>query len=216
LKGAVFLANIKMAVEELHKAFYLLNKHKFNSELLEPAILIQTSGKHKNAYGWCSVDKIWSDTKKKEHRHEITICAEYLNRPLYNLMSTLLHEMVHLHNILNEIKDVSRGNTYHNKKFKETAEARGLIISFDKKIGWSISELNQDTKVLIDTFNLNQEAFTIARRGEEIEGKTKKKSSMRKYTCPECGTIIRATKEVNVICADCDVPFQLEETEDDE
>lgn len=210
------MTNIKIAVEELHKAFYLLNKHKFNEELTEPAILIQTSGKHKNAYGWCSVDKIWCDSEKKEHRHEITICAEYLNRPLYEMISTLLHEMVHLHNILNGVKDVSRGNTYHNKKFKQTAEAKGLIINFNEKIGWSISELNEETKSLIDTFNLSQEAFNIARRGEGIEeGKTKKKSSMRKYTCPECGTSIRATKEVNVICGECDIPFILEETNED-
>lgn len=110
LKGAVYMASIKIAVEELHKAFDLLNKNQFNGELPEPAILIQHQGKHKNAYGWCSLDRIWSDTQKKENRHEITICAEYLNRPLYELMSTLLHEMVHLHNILNGIKDVSRGN----------------------------------------------------------------------------------------------------------
>lgn len=210
------MANIKIAVEELHKAFYLLNKNKFNKELPEPAIVIQHQGKHKNTYGWCSVNPIWNDKEKKESRYEITICAEYLNRPLYELMSTLLHEMVHLHNILNGVKDVSRGNTYHNKKFKETAEAKGLIITFNEKIGWSISELNEETKELIDTFDLKQEAFTMARMGFQEEGKQKKKSSMRKYICPECGSIIRATKEVNVICGDCDVPFVLEEEDDEE
>ena len=102
------------------------------------------------------------------------------------------------------------------KKFKQTAEERGLIISFNDKIGWSISELNEETKELIDTFNLNKEAFTISRQAFQEEGKPKKKSSMRKYVCPECGTSIRATKEVNVVCGDCDVPFLLEETEDDD
>ena len=33
----------------------------------------------------------------------------------------------------------------------------------------------------------------------------------RVYTyCPRCGAIIRATKEVHVICADCDCEFQEE------
>lgn len=35
-------------------------------------------------------------------------------------------------------------------------------------------------------------------------------SSSRKYVCPCCGAIIRATKEVHVICAECDVEFQEE------
>ena len=29
-----------------------------------------------------------------------------------------------------------------------------------------------------------------------------------KYVCPKCGAIIRATKQVNVICGDCNVPFE--------
>lgn len=31
----------------------------------------------------------------------------------------------------------------------------------------------------------------------------KAKSSTRRWVCPKCGTIIRSTKEVRVICADC-------------
>lgn len=32
----------------------------------------------------------------------------------------------------------------------------------------------------------------------------------RKYVCPVCGCIIRATKEVHVICGDCSVEFEEE------
>ena len=31
----------------------------------------------------------------------------------------------------------------------------------------------------------------------------KAKSSTRRWVCPKCGTLIRSTKEVRVICADC-------------
>ena len=34
----------------------------------------------------------------------------------------------------------SRGGAYHNKKFKEAAEARDLKISYDPRVGWSITE----------------------------------------------------------------------------
>ena len=41
---------------------------------------------------------------------------------------------------LNGIQDTSRGNTYHNKRFKEEAEKRGLLIDYDPKIGHSITQ----------------------------------------------------------------------------
>jgi len=28
-----------------------------------------------------------------------------------------------------------------------------------------------------------------------------------KYVCPVCGAIIRATKQVNVVCGDCNIAF---------
>ena len=36
-------------------------------------------------------------------------------------------------------------------------------------------------------------------------------SSSRKYVCPCCGTIIRATKEVHVLCGECEVAFEEQE-----
>ena len=35
----------------------------------------------------------------------------------------------------------------------------------------------------------------------------KRPSSTRRWVCPDCGTIIRSTKEVNVICGDCGKQF---------
>ena len=38
------------------------------------------------------------------------------------------------------IQDTSRGGAYHNKKFRDAATARDLNISYDKRIGWSITQ----------------------------------------------------------------------------
>jgi len=46
------------------------------------------------------------------------------------------------------------------------------------------------------------------RKGKK--GGSKFKNRSIKYVCPECGAIIRATREVNVICGDCGVPFERE------
>lgn len=214
--------NIKMAIDELHKAFYLLNKSSFNNNLPEPAILIQNRGNKKNVLGWCSTKEIWVNEKDKEKKYEINIVAEYLNRSIYEIMSTLLHEMIHLHNLVNDIKDTSRSGTYHNKKFKEIAEAHGLIIERSPKIGWSLSSLAPGTKNLIDSFNLNENSFNLFRvdrnmqpikNGDDEDGENieKPKTSSRKYICPGCGAIIRASKEIRVICGDCMVEFVKEE-----
>ena len=40
---------------------------------------------------------------------------------------------------------------------------------------------------------------------------TKPKSSTRKYICPCCGNSFRATKDINVMCLDCNEQFVKEE-----
>ena len=52
-----------------------------------------------------------------------------------------------------------------------------------------------------------------ASRVSEEDGKGGSKKSINrsiKYVCPECGTIIRATREVNVVCGNCSVPLERE------
>lgn len=60
--------------------------------------------------------------------------------------------------------------------------------------------------------SLGKQGFTLVRpRPLGLKGSSKSGgSSSRKYVCPCCGTIIRATKEVHVICAECEVEFQEE------
>ena len=213
--------NIKMLIDELHRAFYLFNKHYYNNKLPEPAILIQNRGNKKNVLGWCSVNKIWKNNMNNERKWEINLVAEYMNRGLFPIMGTLLHEMAHLYNLSNNIQDVSRNGTYHNKKFKETAENAGLIIEHDKRIGWSITRLNNECMKFIKDNGFSEEVFTLSRLepleayksgDDDEEGNIieKPKQSTRKYICPTCGTIVRATKDVKIICGECNIDFVLE------
>lgn len=39
-------------------------------------------------------------------------------------------------------------------------------------------------------------------------GRQTSKNRSIKYVCPVCGAIIQATKQVNVICGDCNVAFE--------
>jgi len=218
--GGFEMASIKLTIDELHRAFKLINQYLFENSLPEPAILIQNNGKRKGVMGWCTTKPIWSDKENKIKKYEITICAEFLNYPINDILGTMLHEMVHLDNAIKGIQDCSRGGHYHNKKFKETGEAKGLIVEFeDKAGGWTKDRPSDKTLELFKSFNINQEAFKIARgrtieadegeneEGQEGEEDGGKKSHIRKYVCPnpDCPekTLIRASKEVNVMCGEC-------------
>ena len=132
------------------------------------------------------------------------------------LKNTLLHEMIHLFCATNNIKDTSRTGTYHNKNFKNECLKRGFYFSDDKPhktYGWAFPKITDETKELIKTFDINEEAFLIARKppgvaNEEESGQEKSESTGRKksfkWICPGCTLIIRSTKEdINVMCGDC-------------
>ena len=193
---------ISQATKFLEDAFEALNKEYFESTLPRPIITIQSSPK---AYGHFTTKEVWTDAQRKRSYYEINIGAERLNRPISSTVATLVHEMVHYYCQINNIQDTSRGNTYHNKRFKEEAEKRGLLIDYDPKIGYSITQPAPVLKTFCTAQHWRNK-LTISRAGafgDDKEPKAKKPSSTRKYACPCCGQSIRATKEVNIMCMDC-------------
>lgn len=131
----------------LMNAFNSINIKYFNNEL-EKVIITLKEGAKKNAYGWIEIHKNWR--QGKEERHEINISADFLDRPANCIIATLMHEMCHLYAIQNNIKDTSRANIYHNKKFKEIAESHGLMVEFSEHIGYSRTSLAPDTAKWVD------------------------------------------------------------------
>lgn len=120
-----------------------MNERYFDGVLEEPVITLTDTPK---AYGHVTVSKAWA-LANGERRHELNIGAGTLDRDITEAVSTLLHEAVHLYHLQEGVQDTSRGGRYHNKRFRESAEARDLEISCDPKIGWSITE---PTEALID------------------------------------------------------------------
>ena len=159
---------------ELNRIFNLFNTKIFDDKLELPVIVVNT--RTKRAMGTCSVNRIWlyhKETGSDYSKYEITISAEYLNRPVEEICATLLHEMVHLYNGLNKVEDTSNNYVYHNKKFKTEAEKRGLIIEHAKTIGWSVTTLKPETKELIKSFNINEQVFEYYRKGTVYVPKVK-------------------------------------------
>jgi len=206
---SVCLPSLVPNVEAVTWLFNRFNESFFESALSNVVISVSPSPSGKTA-GWCSRKEIWEDSSK--HRfYELNICPEFLNRPLEEVCGTLLHEMVHLCNALDGIQDCSRNSLYHNKHFKSRATKHGLHVEKTEKYGFSKTSLTTEMSNFIKSleftgFNLFRNA--IIKSEEKIEGDKKigmilKTSSTRKYACPKCRLSIRATKDVAIICADC-------------
>lgn len=213
-------------IESLEELFDIMNNHFFSGTLPKPIIVASTAGK-KNAYGWCTNYRAWTDKEMKDilspsdalteeekkiiaqedGYYEINICAEYLNRSFEDICVTLLHEMVHLYNLKDGVSDTSRFGLYHNRNYKEAAEKHGLHVE-KTKYGWSETSLTYPSLEFVRL--LDKDKFDLHRRPKSTSGEEERKpskQSMRKYICPECGCIIRATKEVSVICKTCSKVF---------
>ena len=202
----------------LNKVFDILNEEFFECELSKPTITIQSTPK---AYGHFSLrEDTW--VSKVGGTHEINIGAGTLSRPIEEVAATLLHEMVHYHNHVHGIQDCSRGNTYHNRRFRDTAEAHGLIVDHHDKYGWTITTPSDELLEVILKYELTDilinrnefGGFQITGIGTHngvppFGGTAPRKSSSRKYACPCCGMSVRATKDVNIACMDCDEQLLL-------
>jgi len=166
------------AIEELYRAKNFFLERFCDEERVKKAnvfITIQSSGR-KNNLGHFWADRWDGDTTKegedKEIYHEINICAERMNRPVNDILETLLHELSHLHNSVLGIEDCNAAQ-YHNKEFKKTAEKYGLIVDKFPGRGWALTSLSEEGISAVEAFQPDKEALSICRIAPE---KIKKES----------------------------------------
>lgn len=200
------------AVGQLEKMYNVLNLDLFAGELPTPIITVQSKP---GSMGHSSVAKVWR--KPNAQTYELNIAAEVLDYPIEETLDTIIHEMVHLYCREHQIKECSRGGAYHNKKFKAEAEKRGLTCIYTgEKYGWNTtpgdnlveyalekgwSEIRIGRGGSLQGIRIPGEKGT--KEGEKQPTGGKRKSSTRKYICPTCGMSVRATKEVFIICGNC-------------
>lgn len=183
---------------ELEKGYAIMNKAYFKNALPDVTITL-TPDVNGCALGWMYTREVWSKNGKRYY--EINICSDHLNRSKVEIYATLLHEMVHLDNVLKGIKDTSRKGVYHNAKFKESAESHGLKVEKSDKYGYAHTSATEKTaewmeKNLPELVDMCRDTYKSAKR-------IKAKTISYKYVCPVCGNSVRAYKELNLICGDC-------------
>ena len=86
------LTNYQRVSNYLVKIFKAINEDYFNNELDVPTITIQSSV---GTYGHVSVQKIWHNNETDTH--ELNLSADYIARPIENVVATLIHEIGRAH-----------------------------------------------------------------------------------------------------------------------
>ena len=210
---------IGIALEELYRIFDILNNDKFDGELPEPVITIQkTKG---STLGHFTLSKVWKDKNDEESEenafYEINVDPRWFNnRTPADVAETLLHEMCHYYNKMNEIKDCS-GNI-HNKKFKKSAENVGLVVEKGKSVGWGYTSMSDALKAYMnEVVKPNDAAFEYFRSSpiKLSGGSGGRKKNVFKYTCPECGAEVKGKRDMVIKCGLCDVEMNMEDELED-
>lgn len=158
--------------------------------------------------------------------HEVVVVAEHLDRPVEEVLGTLLHEAAHALSFERGVKDCSR-NQYHNQNFKKAAESLGLHVEQMPHYGWARTRLTDETKTRYAQ-ELALLAQVLVHRAPEAapgrtgtktpsddaeEGDDKPRSRNRKATCA-CPYIIRVSKktldETAIRCETCGERFRFD------
>jgi len=162
----------QLALQELYRSFNFFNDRFADGKLPRVIITIQEAGR-KNAYGWFARER-WEDSLCNGSACEINLSAEHVGRNASATLGTLLHEMAHLWNAVNNIKDCSSGQ-YHNKHFKTAAEKFGLKVSRGGTRGYAYTELTQQSEDAIEELDLDHEMISSLQR------KPMKSNSVKRY-----------------------------------
>lgn len=145
-------------ISEFYKAFDHFNKELCPKALPHPVITLIPAGR-RNAMGWHAANR-W---KKGEFSlTEINMCTEFLQRPIEDVLETLIHEMVHMSNKQDGIRDCN-DQQRHNKKFMARCEVMGLTCEKMGRFGFAKTGLGEKAKASVASCPIDRSVFDLAR-----------------------------------------------------
>jgi predicted SprT family Zn-dependent metalloprotease len=189
----------------------------FNSELFDGALpeVLLTLVPHKSAYGYFRHEAFsYKETQKgktfekvarpKNQVHELALNPfSFGGRTDDQIMSTLVHEMVHLWQSLHGKAPKKPG---HNREWADKMKSVGLQPSTTgkpggKETGRRCSHYIIENGLFAKSAKRCKIKFTFS---GTLAVKEKKGSKRTKYTCPMCEKNAYGTDDLNIQCADCD------------
>ncbi len=141
----------------------------------------------------------WRVCGRDDAPDEIHISSVILAEGAENVLRTLLHEAAHSIAAAQEIQDTSRQGRWHNVHSRRLAAEVGLTTEPDPSMGCTTTVLTDQARDRYETvLEELQEAVDICQVQvvAGAGGKGTSKSRLVKATCPGCGRIIRASRQV--------------------
>lgn len=198
-------------LEEAHRVCVCAKaKWGLQLDLSRVAITIASRGR-KNALGWFARDR-WLVESEHAAYDEINLCAETL--ATCDMGELILHELAHAENRARGIKDCSRRGKYHTSRFKDMAEALGLIVERHPSIGFAITKLGPEAEQFLKDIKFDAALFKMCRlepvsRRREGKENSGSGSKMALWECKCDEPIkIRSCRDLNVTCNECDQLFE--------
>lgn len=198
----------------------------FNSELFEgqlPQVMITLNRKNKS-FGYFSPERF---TDRKEFHdgadiiaHEIALNPDCFGRTDKDILSTLVHEMVHAWQQC--FGKVPR-RAYHDKQWASKMIEVGLYPSSTGEPGGKTTGQNM-THYVVNGGRFEQSFLKLQRTNftlnwqsrSDIGGILKKKAkSKTKYTCASCDLNVWGKPGIKIRCEDCDWLLTTENSEDE-
>lgn len=135
--------------------------------------------------------------------------ASFLGRSDEDILSTLVHEMVH---VWQAHHGTEPSRAYHDKEWAAKMKSVGLQPSHTGEPGGRETGKNM-THYTIDGGGFARAASRLASTGwalgyedrPEPVAAAKKRASKTKYTCPECGVNAWGKPDLFLYCGECDV-----------
>lgn len=150
----------------------------------------------------------------------LTIPDEYVNCPIAKTAVGILHGMVHRYCESLGVKDTSRNGTYHNNVFQTFGSNVGLVFQTSVSDQNGAVPMDVSATVLDVLFRKHIKAITgvqVKEKASPASGDAvKHKHSTRRYTCPNCGVSVKATRPVKVLCGECRVLMISERPENND
>jgi predicted SprT family Zn-dependent metalloprotease len=198
----------------LTTAYDYFNREFFEGKL--PACLI-TMQRHKGTYGYFSGERFQNTANREEVTDEIALNpAHFATRTPEQVLSTLVHEMVHLwqHHFGKPPR-----KSYHDKQWALKMREVGLIPTATGEIGGKetgqkmahlIAEGGTFKRACQSLFASHPAILYSDRDLDEDKTRKKKLASKTKYTCASCGLNAWAKPAVSLVCGECQTPMQSE------
>lgn len=205
-------ASLMPLISTCEKFISLLNGKMFNASLPNVTVTIQPDarGTKTQSLGWMTTDQIWTNQETHKSFYEVNLTASSLEgETLEEIITVLAHELVHVYNAMNGVKDTSSNGHFHNQKFKQSCEEHGLICTKTAKYGWSTTVMGEDLLQFVQKNIKDSDKASVALFREKQKCKVNKTRKLFTYQCPCCGVKIRASKAVHISCTDCNEPFEL-------